>query len=267
MTSSLVLAVVLAVVLTPASATPLPESVAGAQTQTPQRITEGFGEGAYRQQPGILAPVLLRLVQPQYTATAERARIQGDVEVEAIVLVDGTIGATRVVRSLDKTFGLDDEAVTAVQKYLFRPGTHAGTPVPSVVRVVVGFRLQAAVPASGRQTAAPPPSYWTPDEEFLKGVARLGQPNVTMPVLERAVEPKYTSEAMRAKLMGTVTVDLVVAPDGSVLRTRIARSLDPTLGLDRTALDAASQWRFKAGLVNGQPANVLVTVTMEFRLH
>jgi protein TonB len=88
-----------------------------------------------------------------------------------------------------------------------------------------------------------------------------------MPVLERSVEPKYTAEAMRAKIAGTMTVDMVVGPDGSVMRSRIARTIDPPEGLDWMALQAASQWRFKPGLVNGQPANVLVTVTMEFRLH
>jgi TonB family protein len=243
------------------------QSATGTQTQTPQRITEGFGEGAYRQQPGIAGPILLHQVQPAYTANAERAKIQGEVDVEAIVLADGTIGATRVVKSLDRTFGLDEEALKAVQKYRYQPGMYGGKPVPSVVRVTVEFRLQAGPPPPGRTTPRPPSSYWIPDAEFLKDVARMGQPNVTMPVLERSVEPKYTSDAMRAKLTGTVTVDLVVGPDGTVTRSRLSRSLDPYLGLDRSAIEAASQWRFKPGLVNDQPANVLVTVTLEFRLH
>lgn len=265
MTSArLVSALALALALTASDASPL-AFASGAQDQTPQRITEGFGQGAYRQQAGISGPVLLNQVQPAYTAPAERARIQGEVDVEAIVLVDGTVGATRVVRSLDKTFGLDDEALKAVQKYRFQPAMYGNKPVPSVIRTTVEFRLQAGAPPSG--TSRPPSSYWIADAEFLKDVARLGQPNVTMPVLERGVEPKYTAEAMRAKIMGTITVDMVVGPDGTVVRSRIARSLDTALGLDGKALEAASQWRFKPGLVNGQPAHVLVTATMEFRLH
>jgi TonB family protein len=117
------------------------------------------------------------------------------------------------------------------------------------------------------QPAAPQWPYWIPDAEFLKGVARMGEPNLTMPVVEQSAEPKYTPEALRAKIAGTVAVDLVVGPDGRVVRSRISRSLDPTFGLDRMAIEAASQWRFKPGLLNGQPASVLVTATMEFRLH
>ena len=252
-------------------ASPVAPFTTAAQAPTPQRITEGFGEGAYRLQPGITGPVLLYEVQPSYTVEGERAKIQGVVEVEAIVLVDGTVGAVRVVKSLDRASGLDDEAVKAAYRWRFQPASYHGKPVPSVVRLPVEFKLRAGPPpmspALPQATRPPASPYWISDEEFLKGVARMGQPNVTMPVLERSVEPKYTADAMRAKLTGTVTVDMVVAPDGTVARSRIARSLDPTLGLDRTAIEAALQWRFKPGLVNGQPANVLVTATMEFKLH
>lgn len=239
---------------------------AAAQAPPPQPIAQGFGEGAYRPQPGITNPIALKQVEPKYTSEAMRAKIQGEVELNVVIRADGTIGDVRVAKSLDRTFGLDEEAIKAAKQWLFRPGMLDGKSVPVLVTLILEFRHGGPVPQDPA-APKPPTRTWIPDEEFLNGVARLGQPNVTMPVLERAVEPKYTSEAMRAKLMGTVTVDMVVAPDGSVLRTRIARSLDPALGLDRTALDAASQWRFKPGLVNGQPANVLVTVTMEFRLH
>jgi TonB family protein len=236
------------------------------QNPPPQPIKEGFGEGAYRTQAGITLPIVLRRVEPRYTTDAMQAKIQGEVELELIVLSDGTIGAVQVVRSLDKTYGLDEEAVKAARQWLFRPGSFNGKPVPVVVRLVLEFKTNSPY-APSQPPPAPQTPYWIPDAEFLRGTAWLGQPNVTMPVLVQPVAPKYTADAMRAKLMGTVTVDMVIGPDGNVLRSRISRSLDPNLGLDRTAIEAASQWRFSPGLVNGQPANVLVTVTMEFRLH
>ena len=56
------------------------------------------------------------------------AKIQGEVHVEAIVLADGTVGATRVVKSLDTQFGLDQSALRSVQLWRFSPGTDsAGT--------------------------------------------------------------------------------------------------------------------------------------------
>jgi TonB family protein len=247
------------------------QSSASTQSPPPQRIESGFGQGAYRPEPGITAPVALVQPPPRYTADARRTNIEGEVELEAIVLTDGTVGPVRVVKSLDSTFGLDDEAVRTARQWRFRPALYNDKPVPMVVRLLLEFRLSRSQtpirPAAPLPRPSPAPPYWIDDAEFLKGVALVGQRGVTMPVPERTVEPKYTSEAMRAKVTGTVTVDMVVGPDGSVVRSRIARSLDTTYGLDRTALDAASQWRFKPGLVNGQPAHVLVTVTMEFRLH
>ena len=55
-------------------------------------------------------PVLVRDKKPSYTQSAMDAKIQGTVEVEAVVETNGKVSAVRVVRSLDKVHGLDDEA-------------------------------------------------------------------------------------------------------------------------------------------------------------
>ena len=66
---------------------------------------------------GLTSPRLLREVKPGYTGAAMRARIQGVVTLECIVELDGTVGAIRVVKSLDSATGLDDEAVKAVKQW------------------------------------------------------------------------------------------------------------------------------------------------------
>ena len=50
---------------------------------------------------GLKAPEIVREFKPSYTQGAMRERIQGLVEVQAIVLADGTVGDVRVVKSLD----------------------------------------------------------------------------------------------------------------------------------------------------------------------
>jgi periplasmic protein TonB len=102
----------------------------------------GTGGGAYRPGSGIDLPIVLREIKPQYTAEAMRAKIQGTVWLEAIVLPDGTVGSVQVTRSLDPVFGLDDEAVKAARQWLFRPGTRQGTPVPVIVTIELTFRLR-----------------------------------------------------------------------------------------------------------------------------
>ena len=102
----------------------------------------GFGGGAYRLGSGIVSPVLRHEVKPQYTADAMRAKIQGTVWLEAVVMPDGSVGNVRITRSLDPTFGLDQEAIKTVKKWLFIPGTRQGQAVPVLIEIEMTFTLR-----------------------------------------------------------------------------------------------------------------------------
>ena len=102
----------------------------------------GTGGGVYRPGNGVMTPQALREVSPRYTAEAMRAKVQGVVWVEAVVLPDGTVGDTKVVRSLDRNFGLDEEAVKAARQWRFRPGTRFGEPVAVLVTIELTFTLR-----------------------------------------------------------------------------------------------------------------------------
>jgi protein TonB len=102
----------------------------------------GFGGGAFRPGAGINNPTPIRSVQPKYTSEAMRAKIQGVVELEAVVLPNGTIGEVRIMKPLDKQYGLDQEAISAAKQWLFRPGTDKdGKPIPVIVTIILEFRL------------------------------------------------------------------------------------------------------------------------------
>ncbi len=91
---------------------------------------------------GIVAPRVVRIVKPQYTTAAMTARIQGVVVVACVVQADGSVADPRVVRSLDRLFGLDQEAINAARQWHFQPGTQLGKPVPVQVTIEVGFTLR-----------------------------------------------------------------------------------------------------------------------------
>ena len=97
------------------------------------------------------------------------------------------------------------------------------------------------------------------------GAYRPGN-GVSPPRLLREVKPQYTAEAMRAKIQGTVWLEVVVQPDGTVGDVRITKSLDPVFGLDQQAMDAARQWRFAPGMRFGEPVPVLVGLELYFNL-
>ena len=90
---------------------------------------------------GVTVPRLVHQAKPTYTPEARKARIQGVVVVECVVNTDGSVGSAKVIKSLDKQFGLDEEALKAARQYRFDPGTRNGTPVPVTVSIEITFWL------------------------------------------------------------------------------------------------------------------------------
>ena len=99
---------------------------------------------------------------------------------------------------------------------------------------------------------------------FGPGAVPGGGPGVTMPTVIERVAPRYTADAMRARVEGVVTLECVVLPDGSVGDVRVIRSLDSVFGLDQEAIVAAKRWRFRAGRLDGQPVPVIVSIELTF---
>ncbi len=106
-------------------------------------VAEGGGTGGGVFQPGngVTPPIKVYEGKPQYTADAMRARIQGTVVVECVVQTSGICTDAHVVRSLDSTFGLDQEALKAVRLWRFRPGMRQGEPVAVQVTIELSFSL------------------------------------------------------------------------------------------------------------------------------
>jgi periplasmic protein TonB len=102
----------------------------------------GTGGGAYQVGNGVTTPQVVREVKPQYTSDAMRAKVQGTVLVQCIVRPDGSVGDVQVLRSLDPTFGLDQEAIKAARQWRFRPGTRLGEAVPVQITIELTFTLR-----------------------------------------------------------------------------------------------------------------------------
>lgn len=99
-----------------------------------------------------------------------------------------------------------------------------------------------------------------PDPAFY----RVGDEGISNPVLIHQVSPKYTPDAMRQKITGTVVMECIVALTGACVDVRVTESLDP--GLDRGAVNALEQSRFQPGQRLNKPVPVLVTMKTSFSL-
>jgi TonB family protein len=94
-------------------------------------------------------------------------------------------------------------------------------------------------------------------------------PALTKPI-DRPVEivfkptPEYTDEARRARIEGTVSLELEFTAAGDVRVLRIVRGLGH--GLDEAAQRAALRIRFKPAQSDGRPVDSRATVHITFRL-
>ena len=107
-----------------------------------QRFLRVFQEGQEKSlQPPITdsKPVILSKQEPQYTESARRKRISGNVTVKVELRPDGFVGEVQVTRGLDP--GLDESAVEAARKTIFLPSVKDRKFVPYTVMMEMGFSI------------------------------------------------------------------------------------------------------------------------------
>lgn len=104
------------------------------------RARRAVREPGYRILPisGGAAPRLVNRIEPEYTAQARRARIQGKLVLECVVNSRGVPERVRVVLGLEP--GLDSNAAAAVRRWRFEPAMKDGKPVPVRVAIEVSFK-------------------------------------------------------------------------------------------------------------------------------
>jgi TonB family protein len=96
------------------------------------------------------------------------------------------------------------------------------------------------------------------------GPIRVGG-NIRVPLKLTDVHPVYP-ESMRAEgREANVELDATIARDGSVSAVHVVSAqIHPDFAM--AAIDAVRQWRFSPTLLNGQPIEVVMTVTVRFSL-
>jgi protein TonB len=85
-------------------------------------------------------PDYLRNPPPLYPKAAQERGEKGTVLVEVEVLASGRCGGIRVLASSGHV-ALDEAAVRAVRRWVFRPARRFNQPVPFVVEIPITFRL------------------------------------------------------------------------------------------------------------------------------
>jgi TonB family protein len=99
----------------------------------------GNGGGIYSPGNGVTNPTIVTQVDPEYSDDARKAHLTGFVMLSIVVNTSGKATNIDVIKSLG--MGLDEKAVEAVRRWVFKPGTSKGVPVNVRAQVKVTFTL------------------------------------------------------------------------------------------------------------------------------
>ncbi len=142
------------------------------------------------------------------------------------------------------------------------PSTGTSSPSSSVPKSAEATQSQG-----GQQIAAPPlpPPPPPPATGNLTGQptrVRVGG-NVQPPKLISAPPPVYPMLARQSRIQGDVVLNAVITEDGNVTDLSVI-SGHPLLV--QAAEDAVRQWKYQTTLLNGEPVEVEITITVHFVL-
>ncbi len=99
------------------------------------------------------------------------------------------------------------------------------------------------------------------DDDPAEKVYDLG-PDVTPPRVIKQVRPRQ-STGRGVRLVGSVTVALIVSSKGLPKEVRVVKGLDKDV--DQSTVEAVEQWRFAPAQKDGKP--VAVRVSLEIAFH
>ena len=91
---------------------------------------------------GVVAPVLIHQVSPEYPPVARKAGVEGDVVAHLLVGIDGRVEEVRILEVSQTGVGFERATEEAVLQWRYRPATKHGVKVRTWVRITVNLTLR-----------------------------------------------------------------------------------------------------------------------------
>ena len=188
-------------------------------------------------------PKLIRMVKPVYPKVALRAKVQGQVLLDATTDIYGRVVRLKVVKGHPM---LTTAAIEAVKRWVYEPAIIKKVPKPVSFAVSVNFSLDPKRKKTGKV-------------DSKMRVALVDK----KPKLIKMVKPLYPLEAKKKKIAGFVKLEATTDIYGRVVE---AQALDGDPIFFKSALEAIKQWVYQPYIINGKPKGVIFTVTVKFNL-
>lgn len=186
---------------------------------------------------------LIDKVQPDYPPIAKAAAVQGAVVLHAVISKEGNVEQLTVLSGPPM---LTPSALDAVRQWKYRPYLLNGQPTEVETTITVNYSLPGSA-----------------DIHSQSDVRKMPDGTVA-PVLIYQVEPEYTQEAKAAKKTGTVLVNLIVNQKGMPTQVHVLKGVDA--GLDKKAVDAVRQYRFKPAMKDDKAVDKELNVEVNFQV-
>lgn len=175
--------------------------------------------------------------------------------VSELHVLDGRSGRIMVRLDNRNLIGAPSEATTPpVDSGLLTLGNPSLSARPSTDPAIL------SQPRSNEQSETRP----TPEQLDLaqtKGNIATSKPVRQDPKLASDVKPVYPPLARAARVQGPVRIEAMIAKDGTVQNLKLLSG--PAL-LVQAAFQAVQQWRYVPALLNGEPAEALVVISLDF---
>jgi TonB family protein len=215
------------------------------------------------------SPTVVSEAAPEMPAV-EASAARAEIDVEVAIATDGAVAHARIADSQPGRAAREQAALDAARRWRFRAPVDRGGRQSATLAVL---RMTFEPASSGAPARTGGSLRWLQRVPLLPRsrapeinvVHRVAASGVGNPSIIREVKPDYSEAAMRAKVQGTVVMEVLIMADGTVGYGDVSKGLGS--GLDDEALIAARRWLFQPAVVNGKPVVCAATLILEFRLH
>ena len=238
---------------------------------------------------GVTQALIVKKVQPQLPQEARQGHIEGEVVLKILISRQGDVIEASLISGHPL---LAPAAIDAVRQWKYKPFLLNRQPAEVETQVVVAFKLdgedsksdatqddapKADEPAGkvtgvaggvpGGQTGGVTGGIISSTPPATPGVAAPERVRVSMGVtsglLVKKVAPEYPPDARRARIQGTVVLQVVINKSGDITTVELV-SGHPMLA--PAAIEAVKQWKYKPYILNGEPVEVETQITVNFTL-
>jgi TonB family protein len=215
-------------------------------------------QAAQQQQADGTTATLRGAVMDPSSARVPGARVRLKTASGEVTTVTGADGSFTLQAPAGKTLGFVEKM--GFMRGEFDVDTTRLTTLNLTLRL---GRISETVAVAGVRPATSKPAEASPAKTPTR--IRVGG-NVTAAKLLQKTNPEYPKDLQEQGIEGTVELEAIISKEGNILELRSKSAEGVHDRLIQAAMAAVKTWQYSPTLLNGQPVEIITTVTVRFYL-